>query len=219
MEARSSGPVEGALWRVAQALNRRSAEENPARRALPPLLFLTDPQRTPDPSAVAQRLPRGAGVIYRGFGAHEAPAVAARLKAIAVERGLVLLIGVNADLAATVGADGVHLPERMIDRAPELRNHHPDWLITCAVHDSEALRAAEAAGVDAAVLSTVFHSSSPSAGPALGVELFDAMVRASKVPVYGLGGIDDHTAERLTQSGAVGLAGVEGVMSMKAGEG
>lgn len=211
---RSSRPEKGALWTVAQALNRRAAP----KRSLPPLLFLTDPQRTPDPIPIAERLPRGAGVVYRGFGAADAPEVAARLAAVARARGLTLLIGVVESLAEACGAQGLHLPERMIDRVPDIRREHPDWIVTVAAHDAEALREAARAGADAALLSTVFHSQSPSAGPALGAETFSRMVSEAGVPVYALGGIDDFNASHLADSGAVGIAAVEGVIRMEAQE-
>jgi len=211
---RSSRPEKGALWTVAQALNRRAAPKRP----LPPLLFLTDPGRTPDPVAVAERLPRGAGVVYRGFGAADAPETAARLAEVAEVRGLVLLIGVVEGLAKACGARGLHLPERMIHRVPEIRRAYPDWVVTVAAHDVGALGQAAEAGADAALLSTVFHSQSPSAGPALGADLFGRMVAGAGLPVYALGGIDDFNASHLADSGAVGIAAVEGVIRMEAEE-
>ncbi|MBS0294968.1 MAG: thiamine phosphate synthase [Proteobacteria bacterium] len=211
---RSSRPEKGALWTVAQALNRRAAPKRP----LPPLLFLTDPQRTPDPVPIAERLPSGAGVVYRGFGAADAPEVAERLAAVARAQGLTLLIGVVESLAEACGAQGLHLPERMIHRVPEIRRDHPDWVITVAAHNAAALRQAAEAGADAALLSTVFHSQSPSAGPALGADAFGRMVAEAGLPVYALGGVDDFNASHLSDSGAVGIAAVEGVIRMEAEE-
>jgi len=49
----------------------RTARLLPARRrlrkALPALLFFTDPLRTPDIAAVARRLPRGSAIVLRAF--------------------------------------------------------------------------------------------------------------------------------------------------------
>jgi thiamine-phosphate pyrophosphorylase len=58
------------------------------RKALPPLLFFTDPARTPDPEAAARRLPKGAAVVFRAFGAPDAEARARRLRALCRARGL-----------------------------------------------------------------------------------------------------------------------------------
>lgn len=208
MQDRSSDGDAGALWRTAQALNRAASPRKP----LPPLLFFTDPERTPDPVAIAARLPRGAGIVFRGFGRPDAGAVARDLAMMADEAKLNLLIGLDADLAERCGAQGVHLPERALAQGRALRARHPDWLLTGAAHGPEGLAAAREAELDAAVLSPVFASASPSAGPALGVERFSALAAAAGLPVYALGGITGETASALEGSRAVGLAAIEGVL-------
>jgi thiamine-phosphate pyrophosphorylase len=192
---------------LAASLRPRFASEKP----LPRLLFVTDPARTPDPGPIAARLPPGAGVVYRPFGAPDALARAQALRAIATRHGLVLLIGGDAGLAAACDADGVHLPERAIADAPGVRTRHPAWIVTAAAHSLAAAQQAGVAGCDAVLVSPVFASRSPSAGPAMGVEAFTALVRAAPLPVYALGGVNARTAAQLTGSGAQGLAMVEGL--------
>jgi len=80
-------------------------------KPLPRLLFATDPDRTPDPEAIAGRLPAGCGVIFRAFGAGDALDRALRLAAIARARGLILLIRADAELAPACRAQGLHPPE------------------------------------------------------------------------------------------------------------
>ena len=155
--------------------------------------------------AVAARLPRGSAIVYRAFGAREAEAVALRLKAIARRHGLKLLIGADEALAARVGADGVHLPERLAHRAARIRARHPQWLITAAAHGPRAARAR----VDAVVVSAIFPSNSPSADKPLGPMRLAQIVRMSGRPVYALGGINHTTAPQLLATGIVGIAGVE----------
>lgn len=178
------------------------------RKALPALLFFTDPVRTPDPEPVARRLPPGAAIVYRSFGAADAEVVARRLKAIARARGLRLLIGADAALAHRVGADGVHLPERAAHRARPLKRAQPGWLVTSAAHTLTAARRSRA---DAVVISVAFPSGSVSAGRALGPVRLAALVRAAGRPAYALGGLNDKTARRLRDAGVIGLAAVEGL--------
>jgi len=170
----------------------------------------TDPQRTADPEAVARALPRGAALVYRSFGAPKAEAVAARLVAAAHAKGALVLIGADAALARRVGADGVHLPERLAARARPLRAANPRWIVTAAAHSLAAVRRARAAGADAAVVSAVFPSRSPSAGPPIGALRLAGIVRSAGLPVYALGGVNDRTAARLRRVGVAGLAAVEG---------
>lgn len=196
------------LLRTARTLRRGRAA---AKADLPTLWFVTDPARTPDPVQIARGLPKGAGVIYRAFGAAGAESTARALAKVAKSRGLVLLIGADEGLAARVGAAGVHLPERAVRSAPRLRARRPGWIITGAAHSARALSAGRRAGLDAAMLSAVFPSNSPSAGKALGPVRFAALARGAGLPVIALGGVRTQTAPRLLATGAVGLAAVEGL--------
>ena len=207
-----TGEAAGTVARIAATLGRRARRRKPkngAIRPLPALWFMTDPVRTPDPLAVAARLPRGAAVIYRTFGAADAAVVAKGLRRITRARGQRLLIAADWRLAAKIDADGVHLPERMMHKAAGLRRRRTGWLITAAAHDARAVVAGARAGVDALIVSAVFASRSPSAGPALGPVRFAALVGRSRTPVMALGGINSVTAARLKQTGAAGLAGVD----------
>jgi thiamine-phosphate pyrophosphorylase len=195
-----------------EALSRTAARFAPRTArgfVLPSLLFFTDPTRVADPEAVAERLPRGAGVVFRAFGAADARDQGLRLRAIADARGLILLVGADIALAEAVGADGVHLPERLRGEAAGLRARKPDGLITVAAHDDGAVRAGSTADIDALVVSPVFASNSPSAGTPLGVAGLKALVAATDKPVYALGGIRAESVKSLEDMGIVGVAAVE----------
>ncbi len=185
------------------------------RPALPPLLFFTDPARTPRPWETAGRLPSGAAVIYRHFGAADAGDVAQRLRDVTAKAGVLLLIGQDAELAERVSADGVHLAERSLSEATVLARRHPDWLLTGAAHSLETVVSASDQLTDslsALVVSPVFTAGGASAArPALGIDPFTDMVGASALPVYGLGGITADNADRLLESGACGIAGVDSI--------
>jgi thiamine-phosphate pyrophosphorylase len=174
-------------------------------------LFFTDPDRMPDAEAVAEILPRSAAIVFRAFGAADAEDQGRRLKAVARRRGLTLLVGADATLAARLGADGVHLPERLAAKSRMLKAAHPAWIVTCAAHSPAAVRRALAFGADAAVVSAVFPSRSPSAGAPIGPIRMAQIARASRLPVYALGGVNNKTARRLKDAGVVGLAAVEGL--------
>lgn len=198
------------LWETAQALNRAAAAVSPQAARLPPLLFFTDPERTPEPWRIAARLPVGAGVVFRAFGAETAMEDARRLREVTSDAGVRLLIGADAALAEAVGADGVHLPERLADQAAALRSAHPDWLVTAALHaEGPAVEAAHAR-----VLSPVFAVSGTSAArPQLGPEGVAAIARRQPQPVYALGGITAGDAESLLGSGACGIAAIGAIAS------
>jgi thiamine-phosphate pyrophosphorylase len=178
--------------------------------ALPSVFFVTDPDRTPDPLGVAEGLPRGACVVFRGFGRPGAAAIAKALARIARRRGLVLLIGADARLAARVGAHGVHLPERSLCDAHRIKGRRPHWLVTGAAHSQRALAVAAGQRLDAVLLSAAFASHSPSAGRPLGPTRLARLVQGARLPVIALGGVNGRTAKRLVGTGVCGFAAVEG---------
>jgi thiamine-phosphate pyrophosphorylase len=193
--------------RIARTLSRAAR----LRKGLPALILVTDPDRTPDPVALALRLPRGCGIVFRAFGRPGAGETARTLAKVARARGLTLLLG--ADAVRIPGA-GAHLPERLAHRAGTLKRARPGLIVTAAAHSLPALIAARRAGADAAMLSTVFDSQSPSARRPLGAVRFAALVRQAGLPVYALGGLSMKNAPRLRGSGASGLAMVGGLVTI-----
>ncbi|MDB5480575.1 MAG: thiE [Caulobacteraceae bacterium] len=193
-----------ALWRAARKLGSRRR----SRKTLPPLLFFTDPARTPFPEHVLAQLPRGSAIVFRAFGDPDALAKARRLAQFARRRGVWFFVGADVNLAIRARADGVHLPERLAHRGGCNRRLRQRFLLTAAAHGLPAARLARRAGVEAIVLSPVFPSASPSAGRPLGVRRFAVLVRAAGAPCYALGGVNAHTVRALWGSGAVGAAAV-----------
>ncbi|MEN3952274.1 thiamine phosphate synthase [Iodidimonas sp. SYSU 1G8] len=196
------------LWRAASALHRRAGGDD----GLPPLWFMTDARRVPDPIAAAGALPRGAGVILRDYDAPGRADLATRLVRLSRKRGLLVLVAGDVSLAEAVGADGVHLPQWLIPRAGMIRRRHPRWLLTAAAHDRKALRRAASAGAHAAFVSPVFSTASHPGAPYLGPAKLSALVRGSGIPVYALGGVDTESVRRLRGMGVAGV-GVIGAVA------
>lgn len=183
----------------AQRLNRAAGAP-----AIPALYFLTDPTRVADPLAVAKRLPRGAAVVYRHFGAPERVRTALALARLCRARRLVLLIAADPALAQRVGAQGVHWPE---SRLPAQRT--TAGLVTVAAHSAAAAARAKAFGADAVMLSPVFSTRSASGHTPLGLFHASQIARAAGLPTIALGGIDPARARRLAGRGFAGIAAVD----------
>ena len=174
---------------------------------------MTDPVRTPDPAAVARGLPRGSGVILRHYDSPEREELAHGLVKVCRQKELVLLVGGDAALARKVGAGGVHLPEGLVDLAPQIRRRHPRWIVTAAVHGREGLRRAARHRVDAALLAPVFKTASHPDRDCLGPLRFRALGAGALVPVYGLGGISVQTIRRLQGARLAGVAVIGAAMN------
>lgn len=182
---------------------------------LPVAWLFTDAERLPDPLPVLRRLPRGTGVVLRHYEwpRAERMLLARQSRAICRERGLVLLIAGDAHLALACGADGVHLPQRLLGKAAGIARRHPAWLLTAAAHDAAALAGAARGGIDAVFISPVFPTASHPNAKGLGAVRFAALAdlaRRRGLGVYALGGIDAASMRRIAHIPKNGTAAIRG---------
>jgi thiamine-phosphate pyrophosphorylase len=180
----------------------RAAHRLAAGSRLPALILMTDDARQPDPLAAALALPNSGMVIVRSRDARRRAEQALLLKQI----GAPFLIADDPWLAASVGADGIHLPEARAKDAVHWRARRPDWIITAAAHSLSAC--AQSGQADAVLLSPIFPTQSHPTGKYLGVARARLIASASPVPVYALGGIDAVTVARLDDSAFIGIAAI-----------
>lgn len=213
-----SGSDADILWRTAQDLAAAWERVTPGlprldptrldpTRRPPPMVFVTDPLRTPEPWHIAQNLPAEAAVIYRAFGREDALAVGCKLRR--ATRGL-MLVGNDVDLALALDADGVHLPERRLGGAVALREVHPHLWVSGAIH--AGTDPAYARGLDMGLIAPVFGSGPTSAErPVLGAAGFRALASQLSCPALALGGITAKTVRQLFDGQAYGFAAVSAI--------
>jgi 8-oxo-dGTP diphosphatase len=120
------------------------------------------------------------------------------------EYGARAMINGDVDLAAKVGADGVHLPAaQLIDasvRPPGVR-----WC-GASCHDRREIEQAEAIGVDFIVLGPVKRTASHPRARPLGWPRFRELASGASVPVYALGGMLRGDLEEAWRNSAHGIA-------------
>lgn len=111
------------------------------------------------------------------------------------------------ELAAAVGAAGLHLPA---DSDPP-----PDWegALSLAAHNRRELVHAGVVGADFALLSPVFPTRSHPGSTTLGVAGFRHLAQGSPVPVLALGGITPANAAEVQTAGASGVACMDAVLA------
>lgn len=122
-------------------------------------------------------------MILRDAGHPQRRDWALSLRKVTAERGQLLLIANDPDLARDCAADGLHLAERDVGRVT------PWGFTTAAAHSLEAVRRAEKAGADALLLSPVFPTASHPGGPVLGLQRARSVAAATSLPVYAMGGV------------------------------
>jgi len=135
--------------------------------------------------------------------------LAERARELCHTRGARLIINDRIDIALSVGADGVHLPELGLPLTAAHRLLGDAAWIGVSCHDRDGLARAARDGASFATLSPVFAT--PDKGAPLGVEQFGALTRAANLPVYALGGIRPEHIPQLIDAGAAGVAAISAV--------
>jgi thiamine-phosphate pyrophosphorylase len=145
-------------------------------------------------------MPRGAGIVFRHYAlaSAERRALFRQVKAVARQRGLLIVLAGSPELARRWGADGVHGPGTGASSR---------LLRTASAHNLREVRRAEAAGAHLIFLSPVFATRSHPGARTLGARRFAALARQARRPVVALGGMDAERAQTL--SGAYGWAAID----------
>ena len=118
-----------------------------------------------------------------------------------------LLINDRADIAAAVGADGVHLTSISLRAAIVRKAFGKEMLIGLSAHSKADVEYAAGGGADFAVLGPVFAT--PDKEHPIGVEkLRSICTSAGSFPVLALGGIDNSNFQSVIGAGAAGFAAI-----------
>jgi thiamine-phosphate pyrophosphorylase len=121
-----------------------------------------------------------------------------------------LLINDRADIAASAGADGVHLATYSLRAHVIRRTFGSQFLIGVSTHSLPEAATARADGADFVVFGPVFETSSKRQyGEPVGeTELAKVAANLSPFPVIALGGITTANAAACIRTGARGIAAI-----------
>jgi 8-oxo-dGTP diphosphatase len=114
-----------------------------------------------------------------------------------------ILISNNIELAQKIGAEGVHLPSRML---MQLTEKPAGLMVAASCHNLAELQQAEKLGCDFVVLSPVQPTKSHENAPTLGWTGFAEMIENCELPIYALGGMQMNDLDMALSCGARGIA-------------
>lgn len=130
------------------------------------------------------------------------------------EAGALLFINDRLDVALATGADGVHLGPDDLPIAAARRVAPAGMLLGFSTDDPVAAARAQSEGADYIGCGAVFGTGSKDVGgERIGVERLDAVARAVRIPVVGIGGIGIGNVHEVAATHATGVAVVGAVMS------
>ena len=179
------------------------------------MLVITDRHRARHSiESIAEAVGRGGGrwllLRDRDLAREERWDLAARLARIASQHGIALSVSTDVELAAAIGAAGIHL-QAAAAVAPARKRLGRSAIIGVSAHALADVAAA--ADADYVTLSPIFLTGSkPGYGPALGVAALRAAAAAHDIPVLALGGVTADTAAGCLAAGARGIAVMGEVM-------
>jgi len=174
-----------------------------ARQPLPTLWLMTDERMGELLWDALRRLPHGSGVVFRHYRAEDRRALFERVRRIARNRRLLLLLAGTPRDAIGWRADGAH------GRSPHRRASRPLVRTAPAHHGREIVAFAS----DALFLSPVFATRSHPGARTLGTARFGLIARQARLPVIALGGMDARLFRRVAPLGAYGWAVIDALMN------
>jgi len=166
---------------------------------------------------VAAAAQGGAGAIQlreKDLSARDLYALGARLQVALAPYGVPLLINDRLDVALALDAAGVHLACHSLPTAVARRVLGAGKLLGVSTHSVEEARCAAEDGADFIVFGPVFTTPSKVAyGPPQGLQYLTTVVRAVRIPVIAIGGINHTNLPQIVQAGAYGVAMIRAVLA------
>lgn len=198
------------LTEIALELNRESRFNG-----MPRLIFMTDNKAQPRPEDIISKMPPGSMVILRDYDDENRFNLGQALRYVCRQRDIKFFVAGDLSLALILEADGLHLPEYMLDDAEQIKCDHPTLLLSSAAHSEEAVKKASDLNLFAVLLSPIFPTKShPETfnddGKIIGIQKLTEIANNYKIAIYALGGINSNTAKKIINSNIAGFAGIRG---------
>ncbi len=138
---------------------------------------------------------------------------ALRLAALAKASEALFVVNDHADVAAAVGADGVHLGQDDLPLAQARKLLGRQMLIGISTHSGEEARAATAGGADYIGFGPLFPTTTKDAGNVQGCDRLADIKRSVSIPVIAIGGINHENVGDAIAAGADGVAVISAILS------
>ncbi len=136
------------------------------------------------------------------------------LSAMCREHHVPFIVNDRLDVALAVDADGVHVGQEDMPASTARKLIGKEKILGVSAENEEQARTAIADGADYLGVGTVFPTATKSdAGIPIGLDGVERIVRISKVPVVGIGGISASNAAEVIRAGAIGVAVISAIVN------
>ncbi len=144
--------------------------------------------------------------------------LARRVRDLTLRYDVKMLVSARPDIAAMVGADGVHLTSGA--KASDVKSARDllgdERYIAFSTHSLEEAHTAEDEGADFLAFGPVFKTPSKERyGKPMGLDALEEVCRMVHIPVFALGGIKTENVVEVIERGAFGIAVISAVFGAK----
>ncbi len=129
-------------------------------------------------------------------------AMAAELRELTDEMGILFVVNDRPDIAAIVGADGVHLGQGDIPVAEARKLLRPNAIVGRTTRNVAQAKAAVNEGADYIAIGPMYETDTKQVGPIVGPPMLREVTDAVDLPVVPIGGIDAEKISQLVEHGA-----------------
>jgi thiamine-phosphate pyrophosphorylase len=129
------------------------------------------------------------------------------------ETDSLFIVNDHADIAAAVGAAGVHLGQDDLPVGEARKVVGPGRIIGISTHSREQAIAAEQGGADYIGFGPVFSTATKDAGRVQGVETVRTIRGSVSIPIVAIGGITPLNMREVLAAGADAVAVISSVLS------
>ena len=125
------------------------------------------------------------------------------------------VINDNVEIAAAIGADGVHVGQSDMEVGDVRRRLGPDKIIGVSAQTAEQALRAQEHGADYLGVGAVFPTGSKADATEVSRETLEEICRAVDIPVIAIGGIGRENVMELKGSGICGIAVISAIFAQK----
>ncbi len=136
-----------------------------------------------------------------------------RLASLTNKSGALFIVNDYADIAAAVGAAGVHLGQDDLPISAARKVLGMGKIIGISTHSREQAEAAQAGGADYIGFGPIFPTKTKDAGDAQGSARIAVIRQTVSIPIIAIGGITHENVQDVLKAGANGVAVISAVLA------
>ena len=140
---------------------------------------------------------------------------ATEIQTLCREYHVPFVINDNVEIAAAIGADGVHVGQSDMEAGDVRRRLGPDKIIGVSAQTAEQALRAQEHGADYLGVGAVFPTGSKADATEVSRETLEEICRAVDIPVIAIGGIGRENVMELKGSGICGIAVISAIFAQK----